>query len=201
MIGSELAQTVRRQIDAFADANAGGAGERERLGRPVVSAAEFLLEPPVVVREKRPGQIQRSRRKVLATDEARREGMAVGGQVVEQAAEAQQIIAAGFVRQRRILFRQPAEPAEQVGITTQLREPAHVRVSVLRIGEETASHAAVVGDGVAPQSQGEGLDVGIEDLGEALWGRAHGFSGGNSRVRLATARAYSRQTSWGASWT
>ena len=44
LVRADLAQTVQRQIDAFADADSGGAREQERIGRQVVGAAQFLLQ-------------------------------------------------------------------------------------------------------------------------------------------------------------
>jgi hypothetical protein len=53
--------------------------------------------------------------------------MAAIGQVVEQAAELDQISPARGTGQRRIiLFAKPAEPTEQMGIATQLGEAAHL---------------------------------------------------------------------------
>jgi hypothetical protein len=43
LIGGELAETIQGQMDAFADADAGGAGQQEGIGGQVVGAAEFLL--------------------------------------------------------------------------------------------------------------------------------------------------------------
>jgi hypothetical protein len=39
LIGGELAETIQGQIDAFADADAGGAGQQEGMGGQVVGAA------------------------------------------------------------------------------------------------------------------------------------------------------------------
>ena len=43
LIGGELAETIQGQIDAFADADAGGASQQEGMGRQVVGAAQLLL--------------------------------------------------------------------------------------------------------------------------------------------------------------
>ena len=98
-------------------------------------------------------------------------------------------------------------PGHTKGCTTwsmaaQLRRPAELRKSDLEIAKKPAGHGSVGGDGGGPQGQGESLDVSFQDLFQAGGGLAHETSGGVvKRVRLATARAYSRQTSWGASWT
>ena len=136
---------------------------------------------------------------VLQPDEVGLDGMAVGGQVVEQTAELQQVIPAGFVAQRRILFAQPSEPSEHMGVAAKLGKAADLRKGGLEVLQEPAGHVSVVVDGARPQGEGEGLEVILEDLVETGWGLAHGICGGDKRVRVATARAYSRQTSWGAS--
>lgn len=88
-----------------------------------------------------------------------------------------------------------------MGIAAKLREPLDLRKSAMKIAQETVGHASVIGNGVAAQGQGKSLDVSCEDLVETGFGLAHGIGGVDNRARLAMARAYSRQTSWGASWT
>ena len=139
-------------------------------------------------------------REILATKQVRLKGVAVGGQVVQQAPEAVQIDGARWVAQGRLLCAQPAEPAEQVGVAAQLGKPAELREVGVEIAQETMGQVSVEADGGGPQSEGESLDVRFQDLFQG-GGLAHETSGRVKRVRLATARAYSRQTSWGASWT
>ena len=122
-------------------------------------------------------------------------------QIVEQAAEAQQVVSAGFIAQGRILFAHPAEPAEQMGIAAKLHEPADLWEGGVKIAEEAVGHTSIVGDGIAAQSQRQRLDVRFEDLFEAASGLTHTICEEPKRVRFAMAQAYSRQTSWGASWT
>ena len=71
-------------------------------------------------------------REVLAANQVRREGVADGSEVVEYAAEADQIVDARLVAQGRLLCAQPAEPAEQVGVAAQLGKPAELRKVVWR---------------------------------------------------------------------
>jgi hypothetical protein len=85
-------------------------------------------------------------------------------------------------------------------IAAQLGELAHLRKIRLEIGEE-----AMGGDSKISVGSGESLDARVKNLGEFLvgqrggWGASHRFWGQDKRVRFCTARAYSRQTSWGAS--
>ena len=112
-----------------------------------------------------------------------------------------------WIRQRWILVTQAAEPTEQMGIAVQLRQSAHSRKVGVEIGKETTRGAPIVGYGAAAEGGREGLDAGFKDLLEfcvgqsGVWGRTHRFLGKGKRVRFCTARAYSRQTSWGASCT
>ena len=92
-------------------------------------------------------------------------------------------------------------PDVEVGLAAKFREPADVRKGSVEVAQETASHGSVVDDGIAPQGQGESLDVSFEDLFEAASGLTHEICEEPKRVRFSTARAYSRQTSCGASWT
>jgi hypothetical protein len=126
-------------------------------------------------------------------------GEKVVGQVVQQTTEAKQVISASFVAQRRVLLAQPPEPAEQMGVTAELREAAEVRKGGVEIAEEATGDTSILDYRVVPQSEGESLDVSCEDLIETGFGLAHGIGGVDKRVRFSTARAYSRQTSRGAS--
>src|SRR5439155_5292646 len=136
---------------------------------------------------------------VLATDEVPRKGMAIGSQILQQAAETEQKIDAEFVGQRRLWLAQGAEPAEQMGIAAELAESAHARKGSAEIGQEAPRGAAIAADGVGTQRQGETLDVSFEDLVEAGSGGRHQFCAESNAVRFSMARRYSRQTSWGAS--
>ena len=127
--------------------------------------------------------------------------MPIGGEVVEQTSQTEQVVFTSLVAQRRILFAQPAEPAEEVSVSAQLRYPPDLRKGRVEIDQKTVGHAAVLGDGVALQSEGESLNMRFENLIETGLGAAHEMWRVDKRVRFSTARAYSRQTSWGARWT
>ena len=127
--------------------------------------------------------------------------MAVGGQIFQQAAETEQKIGAGFVRQRRLWLAQGSKPAEQMGIAAELAETAHPRKRSAEIGQKAPCAAAVAAHGSWAQSQGESLDVGIQDVFEAGSCGRNQLSAESNLDRFSMARRYSRQTSWGASWT
>ena len=83
----------------------------------------------------------------------------------------------------------------------ELAQPAYPRKGRVEIGQEAASGAAIATGGLRTQGQGERLDVCFEDLLEAASGLIHTICEEPKLIRCSTARAYSRQTSWGASWT
>jgi len=121
------------------------------MGGQVVSAAQFLLQLLIVLERKRSWQVARWRREVLAADEVGGKRMAIGGQIIQQAAEADQKIGASFVAQRRLLLAQGAEPAEQMGIAAELAEPAHLRKGPAEVGQKATSGAAIGAHGIGTQ--------------------------------------------------
>ena len=89
VIWSQLAQAVRRQCDAFANADTGEAGEQEGIGKQVVGPAEFLLQPLVIVGIQRPGEIVGLRREVLVPNQIRLDAVTLDSQIIQQTAEAE----------------------------------------------------------------------------------------------------------------
>jgi len=70
--------------------------------------------------------------------------MVVGGQIIQQTAETEQKVDAGFVGQGRLLLAQGSEPAEQMGIAAELAEVT---------GQEAARDAAIAAHGIGAQSK------------------------------------------------
>src|SRR5260370_34850557 len=85
----------------------------------------------------------RLRREILGEDQARLQGVAFAGKVVEQAAETDQVDPARARGQGWILLAQAAEPAEQMGIAAQLGELEHLRKIGLEIGEEAMGRHSI----------------------------------------------------------
>ena len=75
LIRCELAQAVQRQRDTFANTDTGEAGEQEGIGKQVVGAAKFLLQPLVIVGIQGPGKIVGLRPEVLAPNQIRLDGV------------------------------------------------------------------------------------------------------------------------------
>jgi hypothetical protein len=110
---------------------------------------------------------------VFAADEVVLDGMAVGRQIMQQSPEANEIVETGCVAQRRLLFAQPTEPTEKMGIAAQLREAANLWEGSAEIGQEAAPRRSIFLHCVGPQSEGERLHMCFEDLFEAGPGRFH----------------------------
>jgi hypothetical protein len=91
-------------MDAFADADSGGADEQQRMGGEIIAAAQFLLQELVLGEGERSGKIAGWGRKVLMTNEVGKKGVTVSSQVVQQAPETNQMMDAGLVAQGRGWF-------------------------------------------------------------------------------------------------
>ena len=90
------------------------------------------MQELVLLERKRSGKIARLRWEVFAADEVGWNGMAVGRQILQHSPEANEIVEAGCVAQWRLLFAQPTEPAEKMGIAAQLREAVNLWEGVRR---------------------------------------------------------------------
>ena len=157
-------------MDAFSDAHSGGTSEQEGIAVYIVGTAEFLLQALIIFWGKRSGKVLREPREIFVEDQPGLQRMTRRGQVAEQAAENDQIDSARGRGQRRILFAQAAEPAEQMGIAAQLGDLEHLRKIGLQITEK-----APRGDSIALyrfRSQGscESLNAGIQDFREDRMG-------------------------------
>ena len=63
-----------------------------------------------------------------------------------------------------MLLAQTAEPAEQMGIATQLGKAPYLRILCLQKGKEAPDGAAIVVECAVLQGGSENLDVGLEYL-------------------------------------
>ena len=86
-------------------------------------------------------------------------------------------------------------------MATQLGELVNLGESPAEIDKESVRGRSISLHRGGPQGEGEGLDMASEDLFEAGAGWVHEIGEAAKRVRFWRARAYSRHTSWGASWT
>ena len=96
------------------------------LGARGVDAADLMLERSIFVWGERCGKV-RAPREILRKNEPGLQGMALGGQVVEQAPEANEVYPACAIGQGRILLAETAKPAKQMGISAEFREVEHLR--------------------------------------------------------------------------
>ena len=77
-------------------------------------------------------------------NEIGRNGVAVGGQVVQQPAQPDEVMVARGVAQGVLLFTERAEPAEQMRIAAQLREPSKLGEGGAEISQEVAQRSSIV---------------------------------------------------------
>jgi hypothetical protein len=120
LFGSNVTQAVECQVDTFSDADACDASQQKSIGVQTVCTVEFLLQSPVVFRRQGSWEILRTCRKIFANNQTGLEEMALEGQIIEKSAKAKQVLLSGVVAQRRILFAEPTEPPQNVGIATEL---------------------------------------------------------------------------------
>ena len=86
-------------------------------------------------------------------------------------------------------------------VAAQLGETENLRESRAEVGEPAASGRAILLHCAGPQRESQRLEVGFKDVFEARPESVHEIGEELKRVRFSMARAYSRQTSCGASWT
>ena len=201
LLGPQMTLTIEWQVDAFSNADSSDASQQESIGIEVVCSAQFILKPFIIFWRQRPGEILGTNREIFADNQARLEAMALRGQVVEQTTKTEQALLARVVADRRTQLTKPAEPAQHMGIAAELGESMDLWKGGVKISNEAAGNVLVLDHGEGLQSQRKSLDLCFENLFESLPGLTHGIRGAVKRARLATARAYSRQTSCGASWT
>lgn len=131
-------------MDAFAAADPGGADEQECICVEIIGSEQLLLQELIVLQGKRFGKIAGSWREVFSTNEIGLNGVAVGGKIIQQATKTNEVIDAGCVTQGQLLFTQPTEPAEQMGIAAQLRKPLYLRKLCVEIEQEAPDRTSIV---------------------------------------------------------
>jgi hypothetical protein len=136
-----------------------------------VGAEQLALEEPIVFGGKRPGQIDRQRRKVVGKNQVGRDGVALGSQIAQQAAEQEQMSPTGLVGKGRLLLAQGDEPAEHIGVAAQIGEVVQAGSGGLEKGKEAMCGDAIAPDGRRTPGEGKNLDLTSEDL---LEGRGRG---------------------------
>lgn len=173
LFSSHLPQAIQRQVDTFTDADSGSAEKQEGICVETTGSEQFLLQPLILLRGKRSGEIAGSGRQVFRTNEAGLQRIALGSLIVQQPAERYEVIESGWMAQRRLFFTQPAEPAEQMRIAAQLRELAKVREMGAEITEKAARDKSIVVYRAGLKGQGECPDLSFEDLFQDVLALSH----------------------------
>jgi hypothetical protein len=201
LFGSHLPQAIQRQMNAFTDADSGDADKQECIGVEIIGPAQLLLHELILLQGKRSGKIAGLWREVFSTNEIGLNGVPVGSQIVQQTAEDSQAIDTGFVAQRWLPFIQPAEPAEHMRIAAQVRDLAKLREGGAKISQEPARRVSIVVYRAGAKGEGERLDLRFKDLFQVGSAPSHDRWEESNAFLFSMARAYSRQTSCGASST
>jgi hypothetical protein len=84
-------------MDAFAEADSGSTDEQECIRVESIGSAQFLLQELILLGGERSGQIARLGREVFSTNEIGLNRVAVGGQIIQQPAETNEVIEASWV--------------------------------------------------------------------------------------------------------
>ena len=108
---------------------------------------------------------------------------------------------AGYVTYGWLFFAHRAEPTNEMRIAAQLGEAANLRESGTEVGEEAVRRTSICFHGARLQAEGERLDLILKDAFELGTVTAHERCEESNAFRFWMARAYSRQTSCGASCT
>lgn len=120
LFGTDRAKTIEGQVDAFSNADSCDTSQQESIGIKVVCPAQFLLKSSIIFRRQRSGEIFRTCRKVLTEDQAGLERMTLKGPVIEPPAKTEQALLTRMVAHRRPQLAKPTEPAQHMGMATEL---------------------------------------------------------------------------------
>ncbi len=139
------AQTVIRQVGAFADAHAGRAEQEEDISAEIVAAHELLLEELILFGSERPWQSVGRARDIFAQQQVGQfSEMAGASQLMEDGAQREKPSDAGCRGQGRILGAQVRHPSEDMRIAVQLFETSNLRIFRAQINEEATHYDVVV---------------------------------------------------------
>src|SRR5262250_1277795 len=99
--------------------------------------------------------------------------MTVGGQIIEQASELNEMADACLAGQWWLLFAHRAKPTEEMGIATELREMANMWEGRTEIGQEATCGRTISLHCVGLQGKSQRLHLSFEDLFERGSGWPH----------------------------
>ena len=162
LVIAQRTETVQGEVDAFSETDSGETDKQQRVGVQIVGSPEFLLQQLIVLRGEWSGKVMLPRGKILGENQSGWQGMAVVGQVVEQAAELDEVSPASGIGQRGIILcAKTAEPTEQMGIATQLGEVAHPGEGDMEIFKKLVECGSIsqYGFGVIRSWRGFGSDL------------------------------------------
>jgi len=97
LIAAQVAETIGRQIDGFADAHPGQARQQRGVRKQIVAAAQFQQQAGIVLGGQRPGQELIGAWDILAEQQSGARRKAMIPQQVEKLAQADQVPGAGML--------------------------------------------------------------------------------------------------------
>jgi hypothetical protein len=79
LFGPHRAKTIKREVDAFSNADSRKTSQQEGIGIKGVGPAQCFLKSSIIIRRQGSGKIFRTHRKVLAEDKTGLEPMTLEG--------------------------------------------------------------------------------------------------------------------------
>jgi hypothetical protein len=124
-----------------------------------------------------------AKRKVLATNQIRRNEITAITYVVQQTTEQSQMLLAANVTQRRPALAERAEPTQQMRITAQLRRLMQAREIGMQKSNKLANTVAIFVYAARPVGGGKVLNLSLQDLLQGLRSLHDIFSGIDKAAR------------------
>ena len=145
---SSLAQAIKREIGALAQADAGVTDEQEGIAGYIVTMQQFLLNEVVLFGGQRARQPIIVFGKVVGKEQARQGGKLVEpSQFFQQAAERDDVQRAGWTGDGRLLQDQPAQPSQDVWIPAQLLKGDDRRMMLTQVTKKILGSRPIVAFG------------------------------------------------------
>jgi hypothetical protein len=118
LIRASRAEAIAGQIGTFTDAHAGVSNQQKGIAAQIVAAEEFLLQEFILLCREWAWKSLREARNVLTADQMGEFRKLLGpSQLIEDAAQSEEMVAIGRSHERRHLRVQAGHPAEDMGLT------------------------------------------------------------------------------------
>jgi hypothetical protein len=122
-----------------------------------------MLEAQILFRGERSGQVMVANRKVLATNQVRRNGIAAVAYIAQQTTDQGETFLASSITERRPSLAKRAEPTQQMRIAAQLGSLMQAREVGLKISKKATSSVAIFVHGAWSANGGQALNLRFQD--------------------------------------